>query len=212
MEPPEAPVPDVPVEPAPPERRSWRSTLYDLALETFAVGLGITAALAVGNWQADRADRAKAARAHTSLVEELRANRALVDESRAYHQGLLDSLRAHYAARRGAVSPRLFTRGFVHPATPSSTAWEAATSTGALELLDYADVLALSRAYAAQENYRESSRTAGQIVYQALYASGTEGVAGEARRLVPLIASSMYLETQLVAELDSALASVSDRP
>lgn len=69
----------------------------------------------------------------------------------------------------------------------------------------------LSRAYAAQESYRASSRTAGEIVYNALYALGTEGVAAEAQRLVPLIASSMYLETQLVAERDSALAAVSER-
>lgn len=193
-----------PSDPEAPSR--LRATLYDLFVETFAVVLGVTLALLVSDWQAGRADAARAAQARTSLVEELRANRALVADARAYHRGLLDSLGARRGPDAAPVSARLFSRGFIHPASTSSTAWQAATSTGALALLDYADVLALSHVYAAQDSYRESSRTSGQIIYKALYDGGTEGVAAGSRRLVPLIAASMYLEDGLVTELDSALA------
>lgn len=195
--------------PAGPSR--WRSTLYDLFVETFAVVLGVTLALLVNDWQSARTDAARAAQVRASLMDELRANRALVVDSRDYHRGLLDSLGAFSARGATAVSPLLFSRGFVHPATTTSTAWDAAASTGALGLLDYDDVLALSRVYAAQESYRTSHRTTGQIIYQALYDVGTAGVAGAPRKLVPLIAASMYLEDHLVTELDSALAAVAPR-
>lgn len=185
----------------------WRSTLYDLFLEAFAVVLGVSVALAVGAWQERRAEAARAEQARQSLVEEVRANRALVEASRAYHAGVLDSLQG-YVRRAATPPPHLFAQGFVHPAQLFTTAWMAAAATDALSLLDYADVLALSRLYAAQQRYHESAQHAGTVIYGALYESGPFGIAQNYRHLMPLIQSSMYLEMGLLREYDAALAAL----
>ena len=182
----------------------WRSTLYDLFLESFAVVLGISVALGVGAWQAGRAEAARAEQARRSLVEEVQANRALVEVSRAYHDGLLDSL-GGYLQREASPTPALFSKGFVHPAQLFTTAWSAAAATDALSLLDYADVLSLSRLYAAQQRYHESAQYSGTVIYGALYQEGPFGITQNYRRLIPLIQSSMYLEMGLLREYDAAL-------
>ena len=195
--------------PAAEQRRGrFRAALYDLLVETFAVVLGITVALFASDWQADRADRARAAQVRTSIVEEVRANRAAVAEASAYHGALMDSLRPLMAP--GAPSPpiRLFARGFVSPARTLTTAWDAATATDAIALLDYGEVLTFSRLYAAQQNYGQASGESGRIIYAELFEKGFGGVVANYRNLASLISSAHYLEQGLLAEYDETLRAV----
>ncbi len=189
-------------------QRRFSGAVYDLFVETFAVVLGVTLALLADGCKQDAEGRARAARVRTSILAEVQANRALVAESRAYHRMLMDSLGAR--ARRDAEppSPRLFSRGFLHPARVRATAWEAASATGALSLLPYDDVLAFSDLYAAQEAYREGSRNAGRIVYDALFDGGTAGIAANYRNHLSLVSSTWYLEGDLLGAYRSALLAV----
>ena len=200
--------------PAVPVRRKRRfgAALYDLAVETFAVLLGVSVALLVSDWQADRDGRARAATARASLVEEVRANRAAVAEAFAYHSALLDSLGPRMGPAGRAPSVRLFTRGFIHPARPVRTAWDAAAATGAVSFLPYGEVLTFSRLYASQDEYDDGAEYGGRTIYEALFDRGTFGIVANYRNLFSLIASTRYLEERLLGEYDRALAALDAAP
>lgn len=189
-------------------RGRFSGAVYDLFVETFAVVLGVTLALFADGCKEDAEGRARAANVRTALVAEVQANRALVAESRDYHRMLMDSLGARLQRDAGPPSLALFSRGFLHPARVRATAWEAAAATDALSLLPYDDVLAFSELYAAQEAYREGSRNAGRIVYDALFTSGTAGIAANYRNHLSLVSSTWYLEGDLLGAYRSALAAV----
>ncbi|HEX8298920.1 MAG TPA: hypothetical protein VF594_07125 [Rubricoccaceae bacterium] len=190
------------------ESHGLAPTLRDLLVETFAVVLGIVLGLGATAWVEARSERAHTRAVRAFIVGEVTANRDSVAASRDYHAGLMDSLYTRMGPDGTAPSVRLFSRGFIHPATTLSTAWDAAVATDALTAMDYDEVLAFSRVYAAQQRYGESSREGGRVIYAELLARGTPGLAENYRNLFSLIAASRYLETDLIREYDRALAAV----
>ena len=193
-----------------PRRPALGSTLYDLAVETFAVLLGVTIALGAGQWQAGREADARGARARARIVEEVRANRDSVRAARDYHAGLVSALRPHMAPGDPGPGLRAFPRGFIHPAQPLTTAWDAATATDALAAMDYGEVLAFSHLYAEQRRYEESAREGGRVIYGRLLEEGTAGIAANFRNLLSLIFAQRYLEESLLQEYDRVLAAVGE--
>lgn len=179
--------------------------LYDLALETFAVLLGVSIALFASDWQAEASLREQALAAHRSILDELRANRDEVRHSRDYHAGLLTALQPRLPPGAEPPGLDLFREGFIRPARPFTTAWDAATTTGALTGFDYEEVLTLSRLYARQVEYAATTREAGRLIYAQLLERGTFGVAAGYRNLFSLIGAQYYLEQALVTEYDHVL-------
>lgn len=178
-----------------------RSALF----EAFFVVLGVVLALGANEWRQDRADQAHARRALAAITEELAANRAAVQASHDYHQ---DRLRAIYAAQSEgeALAPRDFPRGFIGPAQVYQTAWEAARETGALSDLDYATLLALSRAYESQDRYEAQARAVGGIIYEQMFREGVDSVAAAGTKLAALIHTFRFREEELLSSYDEVLA------
>ncbi len=176
-----------------------RPTLYDLAVETFAVFLGITVALLASAWQTRHSEREQAETTRRSIVEELEANRGEVARSHAYHGGLLRTLRPLMPPGQAAPGLDVFNQGFIRPAEILTTAWDVAGTTGTLAYMDYDEVLAFSHVYAAQRRYDETSAMSGRIIYDALFQEGAPRMAENYRRLYALISASYYVEEQLLA-------------
>ena len=181
------------------------------ALEAGLVVFGVVLAFAANEWREHRARMARAEHALESIVDELRANRDAVETARQYHAGLLAAIRE---AGRTGVEPGIetFPRGFITPATVHRTAWESASATGALEALDLATLLKLSRVYEQQERYELQASQMGSLIYAELYRGGLAGILANYRNLAALVQAFAYREGELVALCDRTLGELGVEP
>lgn len=194
---------------SPPSRRpiDWRPIL----LEAFFVVLGVVLALGLNEWRQAQGDRRRAATALESIREELQTNRQAVHASVQYHLQLMDTLFAfrRQAPRTGdgtAPDIRVFSRGFVHPASLLTTAWETAVSTDAIRHMSHDDVLVLARMYEQQRGYATQSQQVGTLIYGEIFAGGTAGVTRNYANLTSIISTFWFRECELLAGYDQALA------
>ena len=191
---------------AAPGRIQWRPIL----LEAFFVVFGVVLALGANEWRQHRQLIDQAAYAQATIIDELVANRAVVEDAAMYHLTLVDSLRAYaYQSRGGAAarpSPQLFARGFVDPASVLETAWTSANATGAVQAMDYDAVLAFAGIYEAQRAYRRQSDSVGELIYARLFEAGYGGVFGELGNLASVISTFAYRECELIERYNVLLA------
>ena len=181
-----------------------RIRLAPILLEAGFVVLGVFLALAANEWRSDVNARERASLARSSVLEEIRTNRAAVDEMQRYHAHLIDTLRT-FPREGPAPSPRVFNRGFANAATTLSTAWEAANATDAVSHMDFEDVLAFSALYAQQRRYEHVTQEIGSVLFAEIFARGSFGVTESFRNLADINGSLLYLEYGLVAAYDSVL-------
>jgi hypothetical protein len=196
--------------PSPSRRRTidWRPIL----LEAFFVVLGVVVALAANEWRQGQADRRSAATALESIREELETNRQSVLRSLQYHLRLSDTLgmiRRQAAASGDSASlpsVRVFSEGFVHPASLLSTAWEAAAATDAVRHMAHDDVLVLAGMYEQQRRYATQSEQIGALIYGEIFARGMGGMIRNYANLSSIIAAFWFRECELLLGYDRALA------
>ena len=144
------------------EKLRWLPIL----LEAFIVVLGVVLALAVNEWREHYNRNQHAETALEGILSELDVNRKAIDSALTYHLQLADTLRGfmRQASQRRASTAlpypdaRLFSKGYIAPATLLTTAWDAANATDAVTYMNYADVLMLSRMYEKQRNYEDQAR------------------------------------------------------
>jgi hypothetical protein len=191
---------------------SARFRLAPILIEAFFVVLGVFLALVANEWQVNAAARERAASARASIVEEIRANQEATAASHAYHERLLDSLRAYFPPDHPPPSPALFNQGFVRPITLLTTAWEAANATDALDHMDYDEVLAFSKLYAMQRRYERSAVEAGSVIYAEIMERGVPGVAANQRNLAYIIGAFYFLEEELLGEYVRVLEALGEAP
>lgn len=184
-----------------------RQALTSSLFEAFFVVLGVILALAANEWRQNVADREQGHEALRSVVEEIRTNQGMVQESLEYHGGLLEMIGE--AAQESAPPPaRNFPRGFVSPARVFKTAWLAASETGALSHIPYETVLELSRVYSHQDRYETQARLAGELIYTELFRGGTDAILENYINLATLIGTFRYREAQLIDLYATALAAL----
>jgi hypothetical protein len=186
------------------ERRGagWRRIL----LESFFVMLGVLLALAADQWRESANQRRKAVTALASIREEVEANRKAVRQSLDYHVSLRGELLAFTRRTReqggrvesGLPDRRIFSQGFIKPASLLHTAWEAANATEAVSHMEYADVLALARVYEQQRHYESQAEQVGELVYATLFHEGFEGMLRNHANLGSIISTFLYRECQLL--------------
>lgn len=174
-----------------------RFRIGPILLEAFFVVLGVSLALAGSEWRSGANARAHARDARAMIVEELEANAAELERSRAYHGALLDTLGTLARQPDAEVSPALFREGFVRPARLLSTAWDAARATDALAEMPYDDVLDFSRLYAQQARYERTALETAGVLYRDLMDYGASGVAARFRNLLSIISAMHYTEASL---------------
>jgi hypothetical protein len=174
------------------------------ALEAALVVFGVVLAFAANEWREHRADQARARHAISSILEELRANRDAVASSLEYHMLLLQTIEG---ARRSGVAPGIesFSRGFIAPASVYRTAWESASTTGAIAGVDFDTLLRLSRVYAQQARYEAQATSLGPLLYGEMYRGGMSAILANYTNLGALVGGLVYRERELLGMYDGAL-------
>ena len=173
-------------------RMGWGSAIFQAVL----VVLGVILGFAVTEWQANAREQGEAQHALSGIIEEIGANRNAIVDARTYHQ---DKLTAMIEAQKSnaRLDVRIFERGFVAPAQVSSAAWTSASEVGALAHLPFDDVLSLSRVYAQQAAYMQQQVTVSGIIYNEIFARGSEGMLDNAAGLRAIVSTLQYREQQL---------------
>ena len=122
-------------------------------MEAFAIFLSVLLGFAVAEWRDGRDDAALRRSALDAFAQEIEANRARLVEYGTYHHWLVRQLEA--GQRDGSIQTLrdVFSvegvDGF-RPVDFSHTAWQTATTTGALALVGFDTASALSETYDAQ--------------------------------------------------------------
>ena len=194
--------PEPPPENRPPlsVRMGWGSAIFQAVL----VVLGVMLGFAVTEWQANARERDEAQHALTGIIEEIGANRTAVVEARAYHEQKLAEM-GEAQKTNAKLDFRMFQRGFVAPAQVSSAAWTSASEVGALAHLPFDEVLSLSKVYAQQSAYMQQQVTVGGVIYNEIFARGTDGMLDHAAGLRSIISTFQYREQQLEAAYAAAI-------
>jgi hypothetical protein len=180
-----------------------RSALFEAAF----VVLGVILAFAANEWRQNNADKAQSRQAIAAIIQELKANRALVVSAKDYHQNILQNI-YQSAEQNGPPGFELFSRGFVAPARTSRTAWASASETGALAKTDYMTVMELSKAYALQGYYEAQARSIGDIIYAEIFKNGTQSVLDNYSHLGSTISTLLYREIELITAFDNTIAAL----
>lgn len=134
-----------------PAWRRLREKLPEILLEAASVVFAVLLALAVDEWRENRSRRAAAARAQESIVHEIRANRVELESTRKSNEAGLKRLSVQIQAlSTGRISE--LTTG-LSLAQFSSAAWQAAQSTDAPQLMDFAWLVEAAGVYETQRVY-----------------------------------------------------------
>ena len=188
--------------------------LVPIILEAAFVVLGVVLALAANEWRQNAGHASQAENAMTTIYDEVVFNRSAVYESLGYHFQLTDTLVTFMRPPNGedgtSVFPdtRIFSRGFISPASLLTTAWKTANSTGAVSHMAYEKVLEFSRIYEQQEDYEYQSQQGGQLVYKKLFEDGYGGMIQNFSNLTTIIYTFIYKECELVGAYDELLSGV----
>ena len=182
-------------------------------LEAVFVLLGVILALAANEWLQYSNQKAEAEAAIVSIQDEIQVNREAVVGSPDYHFQLTDTFvallqQAQPGANENQVFPdsRIFSKGFILPASLLSTAWQTANSTGAVSNMNYEDVLTFSRIYEQQRDYEQQSRMGGQLIYDKLFNEGFGGMVRNYANLTTMIFTFFYRECAILETFDEMLS------
>ncbi len=142
-------------EPPPPRRRWFRKRgidLGDLAVETFAVILGILIALTINNWSTSREKSEHLRQARAAIHDEVRTNREKLAELRDYYTGFISKaeLQPSFTTLANACQYVDGWHGFQVP-IPLSSAYETTLATGLLAQMDFAESRRIAELYAQQK-------------------------------------------------------------
>ena len=173
-------------------RMGWGSAIFQAVL----VVLGVILGFAVTEWQANAREQTEAQHALSGIIEEIGANHKAVAEARTYHQDKLAAIGESLTAP-AKLDVRIFDRGFVAPAQVSSAAWTSASEVGALAHLPFDQVLSLSKVYAQQAAYMQQQVTVSGIIYNEIFAKGSECMLDNAAGLRSIVSTLQYREQQL---------------
>jgi hypothetical protein len=139
-------------------RRRFVEKLPEILLEGASVVFAILLAFAVDEWREERAQRALAARARTSILAELRANRDEIKENLASNRKVLESLQRQIRGFKQGKTKEV--TAFMNLAQPSAAAFQAAQSTQALQFVDFGWLVLVGRTYEIQRTYMASQEVA----------------------------------------------------
>lgn len=139
--------------------RAISDWLPRVLFESMLIVVSILLALYLDEWRDDQQDAENIEHALTNFVSEIQQNKARVEDTAPFNQGL-----RHVLSRRQEVRAIESVATFINifesynPVVLQSTAWETAIATGALAKMDYKIVSALSLTYSLQNRYQQVSR------------------------------------------------------
>lgn len=131
-----------------------RDKLPELLLEAASVVFAVLLALAVDEWRETKSQKALAARARASILEEIRGNEAELRGTRDKNRALLQ--RIEETLPRIKQEPETSLEFNFQIALLSSASWHTAQMTQAASLLDFDWLRRVSKVYELQELYATS--------------------------------------------------------
>lgn len=197
------------------QERRTRIPWTKIVLEAFFVMLGVLLALIADEWRQNHDDKKRAERALISIVDELNLNRDAVAQSLDYHVKLTQQLRQFESEpghEQALADPRLFNKGFVHPAALIYTAWDSAQATDAVSHMPYERVLTLSGIYEQQHGYEAQSREVEQLIFGKLLNDGYESMLRNHANLLTVISTFWFRECQLLRTYDTVFERLGSAP
>ena len=205
-----SPAVEVAKDPAPidvQKEKRTRIPWMKIVLESCFVMLGVLLALIADEWRQNRDDEKRADRALASVVDELSLNRTAVAQSLTYHLDLTQRLSQFQTSSGGQATAStpgrdVFQKGFLHPASMISTAWDSAKATDAVSHMPYDQVLALAHIYDEQRSYADQSHEVEQLIFAKLFNEGFEAMLHNHANLLTVISTFWFRECQLLREYD----------
>ena len=128
-----------------------RDKLPELLLEAVSVVFAVLLALAVDEWRETQSQKALAARARASILEEIRSNESELRNTRDTNRALLQ--RTEEALLRVKQEPETSVQFNFQVALLSSSSWHTAQMTQAANFLDFDWVRRVSKVYELQDLY-----------------------------------------------------------
>lgn len=139
-------------------------TISNILIEVFSVVLAVLLALGVNEWRTTKSNENLGSEAFKKIVKEVKKNKDKVDNLLQNHKGILADIDSVIARLKRKNNDLSF--GQIIFETPSSTAWEAAKLTSAINYLDYEKVEKITSVYATQKTYSDvSDRVFGELVF-----------------------------------------------
>jgi hypothetical protein len=158
----------------PATRRSWH-WLPRVLLESVLIVFSVLFALGMDEWRMERSRAEQAAVALQGIRAELVQNLESVQNARANHLAMRDSL-GHYVALRQNPPPEIYLQGIFNPAPTQAVAWESARDIGSTAELPHSLVLELARVYDRQARYRSLADALVQDLMMQVRREGFEPV------------------------------------
>ena len=141
-----------------------RLPVAGIIIEVFSVILGVLVALAVNEWRTTENNKDMGLAAYEKIVKEVERNKDKVDELLLNHMEILVEIDSVIAKLKRANEELTF--GQINFETPSTTAWEAAKLTAAVNYLEYDLVEKISSVYSTQKVYSDvSDRIFRELVF-----------------------------------------------
>lgn len=179
--------------PAPPHRdekprdRRWGARL---AAEGLLIVLSVVLGLALNEWRQKQAERELAHRVLANFRREITQNLQILEKVQPGHAELARRLAAAAAGSRPetnafAVIMAEMPRGGLGGEPLHEAAWETASSTGALRLLDYETASKISEVYVVQRFFMEGTtqRTIGSLLAPENFDPGAKQVMLQAQHM-----------------------------
>ncbi|HEX2094784.1 MAG TPA: hypothetical protein VHG28_20435 [Longimicrobiaceae bacterium] len=173
-----------------------REKLPELALEAASVVFAVLLALAVDEWRENRSRRELAERARIAILQEVRANRAELTETRRDHVALMARLGTRTRQPGSDSSVALEVNFSISLLT--SAAWQTAQVTQAVHLLDYDWTSRVARLYELQALYNETQRRLADRITDLGDLAGSDP---QPQRIIELVRTPL----QVVIRLEDAL-------
>ena len=141
-----------------------KNTFTNILTEVFSVVFAVLLALGVNEWRTSKNNEELGSEAFKKIVTEVKRNKDKVDSLLQNHKKILADIDSVIARLKRKDNNLSF--GQIIFETPSSTAWEAAKLTSAINYLDYDKVEKITSVYATQKTYSDvSDKVFGELVF-----------------------------------------------
>lgn len=178
-----------------------------IIVESFLIIVSILVALAVSEYERNREDVELATQALAAFEQEIRQNKARLEDVGPYRRGLRDVIvQMDRQGSLGSSDEFQSTIGLeaLRPAFLTSNAWETALTTGALPHIDFDLVNALSLTYSLQARLELFSRTGMPELARGGWVP-PEDMTGAIREVTVYLGELSRSESELLAAYEEVL-------
>ena len=180
-------------------------TFTGILLEMFSVVFAVLLALGVNEWRSGRSNEELGVAAYQQITREIKNNHKKISRIIENHNKILediDSVIVRLKQNRTDI-----TFGQIIFETPSSTAWEAAKLTTAVNYLEYEKVEKITGVYSSQKAYSNVSDRVFQELVFFVPDKDPAKMIDQMRRQKVYLLNLISIENQLVEEYGNFLDS-----